>query len=235
MRPGAGLCHEDVVRTIVEEGPARIAELMELGMKFSEREVNGARELDLGREGGHSKRRILHAKDVTGREIERALLAAVAAQPNIEIFENHIAIDLITTQKIQGSASCSPAPNRCLGAYVLDKNRNAVETFSARAVLLATGGCGKVYLYTTNPDIATGDGVAMAYRAGAARRQHGIHPVPSDLPLSSEGQIVSDQRSGARRGGRLEEPSRARRSWTSIIRSSRWRRATSWRGRSTTR
>src|SRR6202167_2305821 len=119
LEAGAGLCHEEVVRTIVEEGPARIAELIELGMKFSEREVNGVRELDVGREGGHSKRRILHAKDITGREIERALLAAVAAQPNIEIFENHIAIDLITTQKIQGNAKSAPAENRCLGAYVL--------------------------------------------------------------------------------------------------------------------
>jgi L-aspartate oxidase len=164
LEAGAGLCHEDVVRTIVEEGPARIAELINLGMNFSEREVNGLRELDLGREGGHSKRRILHAKDVTGREIERALLAAIAAHPNIEVFENHIAIDLITTQKLPGLAG---AHNRCLGAYVLDKNRNYVETFAARTVLLATGGCGKVYLYTTNPDIATGDGVAMAYRAGA--------------------------------------------------------------------
>ncbi|HEX4119941.1 MAG TPA: L-aspartate oxidase [Verrucomicrobiae bacterium] len=167
LEAGAGLCHEAVVRTIVEEGPARIAELIDLGMKFSEREVNGERELDLGREGGHSKRRILHAKDVTGREIERALLAAVAAQPNIEIFENHFAIDLITSQKVLGQSSLPPDENRCLGAYVLDKNRNAVETFSAGVVLLATGGCGKVYLYTTNPDIATGDGVAMAYRAGA--------------------------------------------------------------------
>jgi L-aspartate oxidase len=123
------------------------------------------RELDLGREGGHSKRRILHAQDVTGREIERALLAAVAEHPNIEVFENHFAIDLITTQRLPENEG---APNRCLGAYVLDKNRHRVETFSARAVLLATGGCGKVYLYTTNPDIATGDGVAMAYRAGAA-------------------------------------------------------------------
>jgi L-aspartate oxidase len=165
---GAGLCHEKVVRAIVEEGPARIAELIEMGMKFSEREINGTRELDLGREGGHSKRRILHAKDITGREIEQALLSAIAAQPNIEIFENHIAIDLITTQKMQGHGNPSHRQNRCLGAYVLDKNLNEVETFSARAVLLATGGCGKVYLYTTNPDIATGDGVAMAYRAGAA-------------------------------------------------------------------
>jgi L-aspartate oxidase len=165
LQAGAGLCHENVVRTIVEEGPARIAELMELGMKFSERDVNGLRELDLGREGGHSKRRILHAKDITGREVERALLAAVAQRANIEIFENHFAIDLITTQKLAGLAG---APNRCVGAYVLDKNSGRVETFAARTVMLATGGCGKVYLYTTNPDIATGDGVAMAYRAGAA-------------------------------------------------------------------
>jgi len=166
LEAGAGLCHEKVVRTIVEEGPARIAELIELGMKFSEREApseDGGKQLDLGKEGGHSKRRILHAKDVTGREIERALLAAVARQPNIEIFENHLAIDLITTQKLGAGGA-----NRCLGVYVLDKRSGRVETFAAPVTLLATGGCGKVYLYTTNPDIATGDGVAMAYRAGAA-------------------------------------------------------------------
>jgi L-aspartate oxidase len=166
LEAGAGLCKEHIVRTIVEEGPARIAELIELGMKFSEREIPatpGAHELDLGKEGGHSKRRILHAKDVTGREIERALLAAIAAQPNVEIFENHVAIDLITSQKLG-----YVGPNRCLGAYALDKKTGTVETFAAGVTLLATGGCGKVYLYTTNPDIATGDGVAMAYRAGAA-------------------------------------------------------------------
>ena len=162
LTAGAGLCHEDAVRTVIEEGPARIAELIDLGMEFTEREHNGSRELDLGKEGGHSKRRILHAKDVTGREIERALLAAVALQPNIQIFENHFAIDLITTRKLRKKGR-----NRCLGAYVLNKATGQVETFAARAVLLATGGCGKVYLYTTNPDIATGDGVAMAYRAGA--------------------------------------------------------------------
>ena len=166
LTAGAGLCHEKVVRTIIEEGPARIAELIELGMHFSEREIprtKGARELDLGKEGGHSKRRILHAKDVTGREIERALLHAISHQPNIEIFENHFAIDLITSQKLgYGEA------NRCLGAYVLGKKSGQVETVAATVTLLATGGCGKVYLYTTNPDIATGDGVAMAYRAGAA-------------------------------------------------------------------
>ncbi len=166
LEAGAGLCKEEVVRTIVQEGPARIEELMALGMQFSERAVprsQGARELDLGKEGGHSKRRILHAKDVTGREIERALLAAIAAQPGVEIFENHLVIDLITTEKLGVDG-----PNRCLGVYVLDKASGQVETFAASQVLLATGGCGKVYLYTTNPDIATGDGVAMAYRAGAA-------------------------------------------------------------------
>ena len=113
LAAGAGLCKESVVRTIVEEGPASIAELIEMGMKFSEREApseDGGKELDLGREGGHSKRRILHAKDVTGREIERALLNAVSRQPNIEIFENHIAIDLITSQKLGYVGE-----NRCLG------------------------------------------------------------------------------------------------------------------------
>ena len=166
LAAGAGLCKERVVRTIVEDGPARIQELIELGMKFSEREApseDGGKELDLGREGGHSKRRILHAKDVTGREIERALLAAISREANIEIFENHVAIDLITSQKLGYVGE-----NRCLGAYVFDKKAARVETFSAPVTLLATGGCGKVYLYTTNPDIATGDGVAMAFRAGAA-------------------------------------------------------------------
>lgn len=166
LEAGAGLCKEAVVRTIVEEGPARIAELIQLGMQFSERKVPespGSHELDLGKEGGHSKRRILHAKDITGREVERALLAAVAQQSQIEIFENHLAIDLVTSQKLGYVGD-----HRCLGAYVLDKRSGQVETFASTTTLLATGGCGKVYLYTTNPDIATGDGVAMAYRAGAA-------------------------------------------------------------------
>ncbi len=164
LEAGAGLCREATVRAIVEDGPARIAELIELGTHFSERQVPGAgdkREFDLGREGGHSQRRILHAQDMTGREIEHALLAAASHQPNITILENHIAIDLITSQKLG-----QPGPNRCVGTYVFDKESGLVETFAAGAVVLATGGCGKVYLYTTNPDIATGDGVAMAYRAG---------------------------------------------------------------------
>src|ERR1700677_1656796 len=163
LEAGAGLCHEDVVRGIVEEGPARIRELIELGMSFSERENGSAHELDLGKEGGHSKRRILHAKDVTGREIESALLTALALHPNVGMFENHAAIDLITRRKLGFTTD-----NRCIGVYVLDVATGRVETFASRHVLLATGGCGKVYLYTTNPDIATGDGVAMAYRAGVS-------------------------------------------------------------------
>lgn len=155
---GAGLCHEEVVRTIIQEGPARIAELIDLGTQFTERDG----QLDLTREGGHSRRRILHAKDATGAEIERALLKAVAMHRNISVFENHLAVDLVTTAKAGLSG-----PNRVVGVYVLNAPEGSVDLFLAPVVVLATGGCGKVYLYTTNPDIATGDGVAMAYRAGA--------------------------------------------------------------------
>jgi L-aspartate oxidase len=166
LEAGAGLCRENVVRAIVEEGPARIAELIALGAHFDERPhagEPGARELDLTREGGHSKRRVLHAKDATGAEIERALLRAIAAHPNITVLENHLAVDLVTTARLG-----LPGPDRCVGVYVFDRAAAAVEAFAAPVVVLATGGCGKVYLYTTNPDIATGDGVAIAYRAGAA-------------------------------------------------------------------
>jgi L-aspartate oxidase len=161
LTAGAGLCNEKVVRTIIEEGPARIAELIELGMKFSEREDprnHGKHELDLGKEGGHSKRRILHAKDVTGREIERALLAAISEQPNIEIFENHFAIDLVTGEARRRDHQ-SLSWRVCVG-------QETGESTARRRHALATGGR-KVYPIR-NPDIATGDGVAMAYRAGAA-------------------------------------------------------------------
>lgn len=161
---GDGLCNEEAVRTIIGEGPDRIGELVSLGMSFDERELpGGARERDLGREGGHSKRRILHARDATGFEIERTLLAAVAAHPGITVLENHMAVDLITTGKLGYAMQ-----DRCVGLYVLDEATGEVETLRSDVTVLATGGCGKVYLYTTNPDIATGDGVAMAWRAGAA-------------------------------------------------------------------
>jgi len=169
LEAGAGLCKEEVVRTIIGEGPALVRELIEFGVKFTQKEnanrdPNGpsTMEFDLGREGGHTRRRVLHAGDITGREIERALLAQVAKHKNITVLEDWLAIDLITTQKFGLSGQ-----NRCLGCYALDK-QNRVEVFAAKITLLATGGSGKVYLYTTNPDIASGDGVAMAYRAGAS-------------------------------------------------------------------
>ena len=164
LRAGAGLCREDVVRSVIEEGPDRVQELIELGMDFTREETisaDGERVYSLGKEGGHSKRRVLHTKDATGREVMRALLAALERAPNVSVFEDHFAIDLITTAKLEDNTE-----NRCVGAYVLNRVNGVVETFSAPHVVLATGGSGKVYLYTTNPDIATGDGVAMAYRAG---------------------------------------------------------------------
>jgi len=157
---GAGICHEDVVRMVVEEGPQVIANLIEWGVQFTK----SGEVYDLTREGGHSARRILHAEDITGREIERALVEAVRGHQNITIYENHIAIDLITESKVQKK---SLEKNRCLGAHVLDVAGDAVKTFTSRITLLATGGAGKVYLYTCNPNVATGDGVAMAFRAGA--------------------------------------------------------------------
>src|SRR3954468_5879924 len=162
LEAGAGLCDEETVRTIVTEGPARIRELMEIGLHFDEREVLGHRELDLGREGGHSKRRVLHVQDATGAEIEMTLLRELARSPRVQLLENHMAVDLITAGKL-GFAT----EDRCLGVYVLDEKTTDVETIRTDRLVLATGGCGKVYLYTTNPDIATGDGVAMAWRAGA--------------------------------------------------------------------
>ncbi len=160
---GAGLCNEETVRTVVTEGPARIAELAALGVRFDKRAAgNGESELDLGREGGHSKRRVLHAHDATGREVERALMEQIRNHPEITVMENHMAVDFLTTGKLGFAMQDS-----CVGCYVLDCGTGTVELIRSDVNVLATGGCGKVYLYTTNPDIATGDGVAMAWRAGA--------------------------------------------------------------------
>jgi L-aspartate oxidase len=160
---GDGLCHESVVKHVVERGPAMIEALLEFGTDFDPaRNPEAGDSFDLGREGGHSHRRILHHRDATGREIERALLARADAHPNIRLFENHCAIDLVTARKAGRAGG-----NQVLGAYVLEAESDDVLCFQARVTLLATGGTGKVYLYTTNPDIATGDGMAMAYRAGA--------------------------------------------------------------------
>ncbi len=165
---GAGLCDEAVTRLIVSEGPARVRELIELGVQFDIRENeasaedSASAELDLTKEGGHSKRRILHSRDITGREIERALISATESHPRIHILEHHMAVDLITLSKL-GFAS----EDRVLGVYVFNESTGEVTTLRSDRVVLATGGCGKVYLYTTNPAVATGDGLAMAWRAGA--------------------------------------------------------------------
>ena len=176
---GAGLCHRDAVEALVHEGPKRVHELIALGARFTK---SRGGKLDLGREGGHSANRIIHARDSTGREIERALLASVEAMKNITILEDHFAIELLTDhQKINSKKKSKLA---CYGAYVLHEPSGEVKTVRARvAVMLATGGAGRVYLHTTNPSIATGDGVAMASRAGCDDCKYGIHSIPSDDAL----------------------------------------------------
>ncbi len=161
LTAGDGICHEDIVRLTVREGPERIHEMEQIGVPFS-RFGNGE-ELDLGREGGHSKRRIAHVKDFTGKAIIDTLADRVRERKNISIFENHMAVNLIMRNRILGRRGLSD----CLGAYVLDETTGEVKTFVAPITVLATGGAGKVYLYTSNPDVATGDGIAMAFRAGA--------------------------------------------------------------------
>ena len=161
---GAGLCDEEVVRLVVTEGPGRVRELMALGADFDH---DGDGDLHLGREGGHSANRIVHAADMTGREVERTLLAKVRAHPNIELFEYHFAVDLITEHHLGRRVSEVWPDLHCFGAYVLDEERGIVQTVLAKSTLLAAGGAGQVYLHTTNPGVATGDGVAMAYRAKA--------------------------------------------------------------------
>ena len=161
---GDGLCDPLAVREILRDGPISIDELVQYGVAFTQLEDG---RVSLGKEGGHSKRRILHVKDVTGKAIEQALLHAVDNSSLIETLEHHFAVDLITTKKISGhNIDKIDGLDRILGLYVLNEHTQKVETFSAPAVLLATGGIGQVYEYTTNPSIATGDGIAMAYRAG---------------------------------------------------------------------
>jgi L-aspartate oxidase len=161
---GAGLCHASVVRKVVESGPEVIRELVALGVQFTKVSEPSAEPnfetLHLSREGGHSQRRVVHAEDLTGRELIRALTTAVRSSPNITVYENQMAVDLITTDKVAPNF----AENRCLGAYVFN-GKNVVAIRSDKT-FLCTGGHGKAYLYTTNPDSATGDGLAMAWRAG---------------------------------------------------------------------
>jgi L-aspartate oxidase len=149
---GDGLCDEGVVRSIITKAPEVIKELIDMGVKFTQKD-NG--EYDLGKEGGHSERRIFHVNDLTGQNVEESLIKQVKNLPNVEIKEHWCAINLFANNF------------RCDGAYVLDQNNGDIYGIAAKSTVLATGGAGKIYLYTTNPDVASGDGIAMAYRAGA--------------------------------------------------------------------
>ncbi|MFW9910169.1 MAG: L-aspartate oxidase [Candidatus Thorarchaeota archaeon] len=153
IRVGAGLCHQEVVADVIKSGPKAIKDLESVGVQFCREET--CDDYDLGLEGGHSERRVLHVKDHTGRDIELSLSNRVRKNKNIAIFENHIAVNLFVKN------------NQVEGAYILDINTGEVERFAAKVTILATGGAGRVFLYTSNPDVATGDGIAMAYRAGA--------------------------------------------------------------------
>ncbi|MCK4237135.1 MAG: L-aspartate oxidase, partial [Candidatus Krumholzibacteria bacterium] len=154
VKAGHGLCDREAVEIVIREGPRMIEELVELGVRFSRDETGGV--FRLGREGGHSESRILHFGDLTGRELENTLLRIVEENPGVELIVDHLAIDLITD-----SGGC------VRGCFVLDSKADKITAFLARNTVLATGGAGKIYLYTSNPDVATGDGIAMAYRAGA--------------------------------------------------------------------
>lgn len=186
LRAGAGLCRQDVVEHVVREGPAAIRRLIELGVQFDRADDHEAKnknghgesqdfdfgDYDLTREGGHSHRRVIHAGDVTGAELMRGLLEALRRRDKVRILEHHCAVDLLTTRKVANlkrgpTTTRPPAVNRVLGAYVLDERTGHVKTFVAKTVMLAAGGASKVYLYSSNPDVATGDGIAMAWRIGA--------------------------------------------------------------------
>ena len=163
LAAGAGLCRADVVNFIVKRGRERVEWLIEQGVPFTTHQsADGSMDFHLTQEGGHSRRRVVHAADATGRAIETTLIDRVRAHPAISIFERHMAVDLVTFGKL------GITPDRCIGAYVLDLDEHIVKTLGAQCCVLATGGAGKVYLYTSNPDVATGDGIAMAWRAGCA-------------------------------------------------------------------
>ena len=162
IESGRGLCREDVVRIICREGPSHVRELINLGVMFTRR----GEDYHLSREGGHSRDRILHANDLTGQEIERAMIEAINSKKNITVFPHHMLIDFITRGRLDSRVEPGSAKDEALGAYTLDVNTKQVKTFLSKITLLASGGAGKVYLYTSNPDTATGDGIAAAYRAG---------------------------------------------------------------------
>ncbi len=189
---GDGLCHKDIVEIVVKEGHQRVEDLIKMGANFDK---NKDGQYDLGREGGHSEDRILHYKDVTGWEIERTLLEKVAECKNVTIVEHYFVVDLITQHHLGRSVSRLSKNMQCYGAYVLNEQTNTMETFLAKEVILATGGAGQVYRNTTNPTIATGDGIAMAYRAKcllANMEFVQFHPTALYNPAESPNFLISE-------------------------------------------
>lgn len=165
---GAGMCRREVVDFVAKQAKTRVQELIDIGVEF-DKSAHDPTQYSLHKEGGHSARRILHSKDLTGAELMRALTEKVRVTENIEIYENWLAVDIITTAWLSRRKSSLPSyPNRALGAYILNAESGEIRAFPAKTVVLCTGGAGKVYLYTSNPDIASGDGIAMGWRAGAA-------------------------------------------------------------------
>jgi L-aspartate oxidase len=192
---GAGLCNPKMVEILVKEGPGHIKELIEIGTHFTT--VNNI--LELAREGGHSKARIVHAKDLTGKEVERALVDHISKLPNVKVLENHLAIDLLTEHNIKVLKDQPIDSRHCWGAYVLDAKDNKICKITAKATIIASGGLGQVYSHTTNPQIATGDGYAMAYRAGAKLANMEFiqfHPTSlyqkSSSPLGEQDFLISE-------------------------------------------
>lgn len=186
LEAGAGLCKQEAVELVVKEGPDRIRELIEYGAKFTQK--NG--QLDLGREGGHSENRIVHAADATGLEIETVMVNQVRSHPNIRIFEHHFAMELITEHHL-GKKVKSLEKIHCFGAYVLDEAADEVKRMLAKVTVLASGGAGQVYQHTTNPPVATGDGIAMAYRAKARiENMEFVQFHPTSLAISGAGSFL---------------------------------------------
>jgi L-aspartate oxidase len=167
LEAGVGLCHPDAVELIVKQGPQGIRDLEQWGVVFSHQEKKEDL-LDLGREGGHTKNRIVHAKDRTGRVMEQALLDSIRNHPRIQVLDNHMAVELITEHHLMGDSKTRKDSIHCWGVYALNGETGDVEVYLSRVTLLASGGTGRVYLHSTNPSIATGDGIAMSYRAGAS-------------------------------------------------------------------
>jgi len=192
LRTGAGLCNEAVVRRVVNFAPYGIRELINLGVNFDTE--NGR--LALGREGGHSRKRIVHVQDFTGKAIEEALIRRAKSDPNIEILQNHMAVDLLTQHQLRLAGIDYPSTKpKCFGAYIYDCEKNEVKTYLAQITFLATGGAGRVYLHTTNSKVATGDGIAMAYRAGARVGNlefFQFHPTALYIPGAEETFLITE-------------------------------------------